>query len=89
MVTAGPLSQELPPRGTGLLLGVARRGLERGRGIPLTTEERRRRHEALFGQIGGGSLIGDYIDWLLARPKLRERIPVGSSAERAGGAVIF
>ena len=35
---------ELPPRGTGLITGTARQGLERGMGKPLTEEERAERH---------------------------------------------
>jgi hypothetical protein len=46
---APELSSGLPPRGTGLILGTARQGEERGRGIPLTEEERRKRHESAFG----------------------------------------
>jgi len=42
---------ELPPRGTGLILGTARRGLARGLGRPLTEEERARRHKAIFGNV--------------------------------------
>lgn len=50
--------QGLPPRGTGLERGTARTGLERGRGLRLTEEERRERHERLFGQrLGGGKVI--------------------------------
>lgn len=41
---------DLPPRGTGLLRGTARRGLGRGRGIPLSDEERRIRHERIYGK---------------------------------------
>jgi len=88
MGTAGPLRQELPPRGTGLLLGTARRGLERGRGVPLTTEERRRRHEAIFGQGVLRGLLGDYIEWLMARPKIREYVPK-PSASRATRPAIY
>jgi hypothetical protein len=46
---APELSSSLPPRGTGLILGTARQGEERGMGIPLTEEERRKRHESAFG----------------------------------------
>jgi len=47
---------ELPPRGTGLITGTARQGLERGMGKPLTEEERAERHEEMvssptFGEI--------------------------------------
>ncbi len=50
--------QGLPPRGTGLKRGTARTGLERGRGLRLTEEERRERHERIFGQrFGGGKVI--------------------------------
>lgn len=41
---------ELPPRGTGLILGTARRGLERGLGRPLTEAGRRERHRLIYGQ---------------------------------------
>jgi len=44
------LSDELPPRGTGLITGTARNFLERGRGTPLTEEQRRARHKAIYGQ---------------------------------------
>lgn len=40
----------------------------------------------LAEQIGGGllrDLLRDYVTWFMARPKLRERVPRGSSAERA------
>jgi len=77
---------ELPPRGTGLFIGTARRGLERGLGRPLGPEERRERHKAIFGQLGGGLLRGlleDYMSWFMARPKIRESIPRMSSDERA------
>lgn len=75
------MPEELPERGVGLILGTARRGLERGKGIPLTLEERRKRHEAVFGQLGGGLLRGlleDYMAWFMARPKIRERVTEGS-----------
>lgn len=50
--------QGLPQRGTGLERGTARTGLERGRGLRLTEEERRERHERIFGQrLGGGRAI--------------------------------
>lgn len=39
------------PRGTGLILGTARTGLERGRGKRLTEAERIARHEGMFGAI--------------------------------------
>jgi len=45
------LSQILPPRGTGLITGTARVGLERGLGRRLTEIERARRHGRIFGQI--------------------------------------
>jgi len=45
------LSQVLPPRGTGLITGTARVGLERGLGRRLTEIERARRHARIFGQI--------------------------------------
>ena len=41
------VEQRLPPRGTGLTLGTARMGSARGRGRPLTEEERAERHKAL------------------------------------------
>jgi len=45
------LGQVLPPRGTGLITGTARRGLERGMGRRLTEIERARRHAMIFGQL--------------------------------------
>lgn len=39
------------PRGTGLITGTARRGLERGMGKPLTAIQRAARHKRLYGQI--------------------------------------
>lgn len=41
--------RSLPPRGTGLVKGTARQGGERGRGRPLTEEERVERHRRLHG----------------------------------------
>lgn len=45
------MSDYLPPRGTGIIAGTARTGLERGLGKPLSEEERRKRHERLFGKL--------------------------------------
>ena len=45
------LPQILPPRGTGLITGTARTGLERGRGIPLGPLQRLKRHKGMVGQI--------------------------------------
>lgn len=45
--------QELPPRRTGLGLGTAREGAERGGGTPLTEEERQERHTRVFGSGSG------------------------------------
>jgi len=43
-------AEELPPRGTGLITGTARKGTERGRGRPLSDEERRERHRRTYGE---------------------------------------
>jgi len=43
----------LPPRGTGLVMGTARTGLERGRGRSLSEEERMKRHYGA-GQVRPG-----------------------------------
>jgi hypothetical protein len=40
----------LPDRGTGLILGTARQGMQRGAGRRLTDMERAARHKAIFGQ---------------------------------------
>jgi len=45
------LGQILPPRGTGLITGTARVGLERGLGRRLTEIERARRHKLIYGQL--------------------------------------
>lgn len=42
----------LPERGTGLKLGTARTGEERGHGKSLTEEERGARHKTIFGELG-------------------------------------
>lgn len=42
----------LPERGTGLKLGTARTGEERGRGKSLTEEERGAKHKTIFGDLG-------------------------------------
>lgn len=42
----------LPERGTGLKLGTARTGEERGRGKSLTEGERGSRHKTIFGELG-------------------------------------
>ena len=42
--------QKLPPRGTGLEKGTARKGEERGRGKPLTEVERALRHREIHGE---------------------------------------
>lgn len=47
---------------------------------------------SILGQAGRGPLrdiLKDYVDWLLARPKIRERIPGRPSAERARRPAIF
>jgi hypothetical protein len=43
------LFKQLPPRGTGLRLGTARSGLERGIGRRLTEMERLKRHREIYG----------------------------------------
>lgn len=43
------LFKQLPPRGTGLRLGTARSGLERGLGRRLTEVERLKRHREIYG----------------------------------------
>ena len=48
--------EELPERGTGLKLGTARTGEERGRGQSLTEEERRARHKTIFEEENRYSL---------------------------------
>lgn len=47
---------ELPERGTGLKLGTARAGEERGRGKSLTEAEREARHKTIFGEEKSHSL---------------------------------
>jgi len=55
-------SHELPPRGIGLERGTAREGKERGRGRPLTEEERVMRHREIHGGSGGsGEFVGDKV----------------------------
>lgn len=56
----------LPRRGTGLITGTARTGLGRGRGIPLTEEERRKRHERIFGL--SSPLMGQAREFLTRGP---------------------
>ncbi len=74
------MAGSLPPRGTGIGLGTARRGLGRGAGAPLTEEQRRARHGAIFGQGIVRNILSSYVDWFIARPKIRELIlPSGSS----------
>ena len=65
-----PFSQEVPARGTGLVLGTARRALERGMGRPLTDVERAARHKRIFGQE---SIRETIVDWLKTRPLLVQR----------------
>jgi len=48
---------ELPPRGTGLITGTARR--ERGRGKPLSEEERKERHKEIYGNPVGEARVGE------------------------------
>lgn len=46
----------------------------------------------IFRQLGGGLLRGlleDYMAWFMARPKIRERIPRMSSAERARRSALY
>ncbi len=51
------MSDYLPPRGTGIIVGSARTGLERGLGRPLSEEERKRRHSMLFGKLTDEPII--------------------------------
>jgi len=69
---------ELPPRGTGLILGTARRGLARGLGRPLTEEERARRHKAIFGYVASSNGIAVLDLW---RQNLENRGVVGTIFE--------
>ena len=58
-----------------MVIGTARRGLERGMGMPLTGEQRRQRHELMFGGNPGGPIRGYWMElrsWFRARPMLRE-----------------
>lgn len=51
------MSDYLPPRGTGIIAGTARTGLERGLGRPLSEGERKRRHGMLFGKLTDEPII--------------------------------
>ena len=53
--------QEVPSRGAGLITGTARKFLERGKGVPLTEEERKVRHKAIFGEFVPGLGIAEAI----------------------------
>lgn len=50
----------LPPRGTGLITGTARRGRERGLGRRLTERERMRRHARIYGPTSPLSVESEY-----------------------------
>lgn len=54
------ITERLPPRGTGLITGAARKGRERGVGRRLTELERARRHARIYGPSSPLSVETEY-----------------------------
>ena len=74
-----------------MVSGTARRGLGRGMGMPLTEEQRRQRHELMFGGNPGRPIVGYLMElrvWFRERPKLRE-LATGEEAERVEKSALF
>ena len=78
--------QELPERGRGLIIGTARKLLERGRGVPLTEEERKARHKAIFGEVTSYPIFPildrphPLLDWVKERDTIIPRVKILGAA---------